>query len=193
MIFFKNKRRYMNFVHRFFEALKFFICNNFFMKIPGYRIRQWYLRRVIGIKLGYESSIHMGGFITGNRISIGDNTVINRGVYLDGRVSLTIGNNVNITHQTLIQTLTHDPQNPDFICIECPVFIGDHVWIGAKAIILPGVAIGEGAVVGAGAVVTKDIPPYSIAVGNPAKVIKERSCEINYKSRYFPFFDTDIQ
>ena len=50
--------------------------------------------------------------------------------------------------------------------------IGDDVWIGAGAIILPGVTIGEGAVVGAGAVVTKDIPPFAIVVGNPAKIIR---------------------
>ena len=183
----------MDFTHRFISALKFFICNHLFMKLPGYVLRHWYLKHIIGIEIGRDTSIHMGCFITGDKIKIGSNTVINRGSYLDGRVSLNIGNNVNITHQTLIQTLTHDPQNPDFICVEGPVSIGDHAWIGARAIILPGVTIGEGAVVGAGAVVTKDIPPFSIAVGNPAKVIKERQCDINYRSRYFPFFDTDIQ
>ena len=92
----------------------------------------------------------MGCFITGSKIEIGHNSVINRFSYLDGRVSLKIGNNVNISHYTLIQTLTHDAQNIDFICQEKPVFIDDYVWIGARAIICPGVSIGEGAVVAAG-------------------------------------------
>jgi acetyltransferase-like isoleucine patch superfamily enzyme len=71
--------------------------------------------------------------------------------------------------------------------------IEDHVWIGARAIISPGVRIGEGAVIGAGSVVTRDVEPYTIVAGNPARFIKERSRDLRYKSRYFPFFDTDIQ
>ena len=135
----------------------------------------------------------MGCFVTGTHIKIGSNTVINRQTYLDGRAGLRIGNNVNISHQALIQTLTHDPQDPLFGTLCKPVTIEDHVWIGARAIILSGVTIGEGAVIGAGAVVTKDIPPYSIAVGNPARVIKARNRILHYKSRYSPFFDTDVQ
>ncbi len=54
-----------------------------------------------------------------------------------------------------------------------PVVIGDKTWLGANVTILPGVTIGEGAVIGAGSVVTKDIPPYTVAVGNPCKVVKE--------------------
>jgi acetyltransferase-like isoleucine patch superfamily enzyme len=135
----------------------------------------------------------MGCFITGSKIEIGNNTVINRGTYLDGRVELKIGNNVNVSQYTVIHTLTHDPQNPDFTCVCKPVEIHDHVWIGTRTIILPGVILGEGAVVGAGAVVTKNVPPYKIAVGNPAKVIKDRTKDLRYKTRYFPLFDTDIQ
>ena len=135
----------------------------------------------------------MGCFITGDRIVIGDNTVINRFTYLDGRVALTIGNNVNVSHYTLIQTLTHDPQNRDFLCLERPVVIHDHVWIGARAIICPGVTIGEGAVVAAGAVVTQDVEPYTIVGGNPARYIKDRTRDLVYRTRYRPLFDTDIQ
>ena len=156
-------------------------------------VRLFYLRRACGIRIGKDSSIAMKCFISGEKITIGANTVINRFCYLDGRAPLSIGNNVNVSHYTLIQTLTHDPQNPDFVCLERPVNICDHVWIGARAIILPGVTIGEGAVVGAGAVVTKNVEPYTIVAGNPARPIGQRSRNLKYKSRYFPFFDTDIQ
>lgn len=187
------QRKYRGVTTRLLPALGFYLGNHLFMNWMPYRARHWFLRRFCGVRIGRDSSIHMGCFVTGYFIRIGDNTVINRFTYLDGRVPLTIGNNVNVSHYTLIQTLTHDPQNPDFVCLEKPVVIGDHAWIGARAIICPGVTVGEGAVIGAGAVVTRDVPPYTIAAGNPARVIGERSRDLRYRSRYFPFFDTDIQ
>jgi len=187
------RKLYQALRYRYYGALKFWLANHFFMNWMPYRIRHWFLRRFCNVQLGSDSSICSGCFVTGYRIRIGSNTVINRFTYLDGRVELVIGNNVNISHYTLIQTLTHDPQNPDFVCLEKPVRIEDHVWIGARAMICPGVTIGEGAVVAAGAVVTKDVASYTIVGGNPAKFIKERSRDLRYKSRYFPLFDTDIQ
>lgn len=178
---------------RHLPALKFWLGNHLFMNWTPYRVRHWFLRRFCHVEIGRDSSICMGCFVTGTNIRIGDNSVINRFTYLDGRCPLVIGNNVNISHYTLIQTLTHDPQAPDFRTLDGPVTIGDHAWIGARAIILPGVVIGEGAVIGAGAVVTRDIPPYTIAAGNPARVIKERTRDLHYRTRYFPLFDTDIQ
>lgn len=173
-------------------ALRFYIGNNIMMKQWSYRLRHWYWRN-LGLKIGSDSSIAMHCFITGSQITIGDNTVINRFTYLDGRVPLYIGNNVNLSHYTIIQTLTHDPQNPDFVCIEKPVAIMDHAWIGTRAIILPGVTVGEGAVVAAGAVVSKDVAPYTIVAGMPARKIGDRSRDLRYRSKYFPYFDTDIQ
>jgi len=178
---------------RFIRALKWYLANNLVMNYTPHFFRVFYLRRVCGLKIGYHTNVAMKCFISGNDITIGNNTVINRFCYLDGRVKLRIGNNVNISHYTLIQTLTHDPQNSYFVCIERPVVIEDHVWVGARVIILPGVTIGEGAVIGAGAVVTKNVNPYSIVVGNPAKHIKYRTNDIRYTTRYSPFFDTDIQ
>jgi maltose O-acetyltransferase len=67
------------------------------------------------------------------------------------------------------QNLTYPPETFE---TDEPVMIEDHAWIGARAIILPGVTIGRGSTVGAGAVVSKSIPPYSVAVGNPARVVK---------------------
>ena len=178
---------------RYKPALIFWLANHLFMNWMPYRWRHWFLRRYCGVRIGRDSSICAGCFITGYGITIGDNTVVNRFTYLDGRVPLRIGNNVNISHYTLIQTLTHDPQAADFGTVQGPVAIEDHAWIGARAIILPGVTIGEGAVVGAGAVVTKSVAPYTIVAGSPARVIGERTRNLTYRTRYFPLFDTDIQ
>jgi acetyltransferase-like isoleucine patch superfamily enzyme len=187
------RRLWWNLRWRWKPAVCFWLGNHLFMNWTPYGVRHAFLRRFCNLRLGADSTICMGCFITGDRIVIGDNTVINRYSYLDGRVALTIGNNVNVSHYTLIQTLTHDPQNRDFLCLERPVVIHDHVWIGARAIICPGVTIGEGAVVAAGAVVTQDVAPYTIVGGNPARYIKDRSRDLAYRTRYRPLFDTDIQ
>ncbi|MBK7960858.1 MAG: acyltransferase [Bdellovibrionales bacterium] len=167
------------------------------MKQPSYWLRHTFLKRILGIKIGQDSSIHYGCFVAGGefgaQISIGSNSVINRFTYLDGRFSLTIGNNVNISHYTIIQTLTHDVQSSDFAGKIGAVTIGDHVWIGTRSTILPGVQIGEGAVVGAGSVVTKSVDPYTIVAGCPAKKIGTRNRGLTYKTKYFPLFNSDIQ
>ena len=178
---------------RLFVALAYFIGNHLVINHFPYFIKNMYLRHVLKIRIGDQTSIARDVFITGNRITIGENTVINRRVYLDGRAPLTIGNNVNISHSTIIQSLTHDYQNPFFIALERPVSISDDVWIGAAAIICPGVTVGRGAVIGAGAVVSRDVEAFSVVVGNPARKIKTRNPNILYKSAYFPYFDTDIQ
>ena len=158
-----------------------------------YSVRIPFLRKACGLRIGRDTSIAMGCFVTGRDISIGDNTAINRFAYLDGRAPLRIGDNVNISHYCKIHTLTHDPQSPDFACVAAPVTIGDHVWIGTGAIILPGVNLGEGCVVGAGSVVTRSVDPYVIVAGNPARMIKRRQQGLTYRTKYFPYFDTDIQ
>jgi len=163
------------------------------MSLPSYVMRHWFLQKACGVRIGRGSSIHMGCFITGRNITIGENTVINRGVYLDGRAGVVIGNRVNISHKVLIQSLSHDPQCPHFNCVVKPVHIGNYAWLGARALILPGVHIGEGAIVGAGAVVAKDVAPYAIVAGNPARPIGTRKKNLTYVPCYFPLFDTDIQ
>jgi acetyltransferase-like isoleucine patch superfamily enzyme len=175
------------------DALAFFLANRLFMNWTPYCVRHAFLRVACNVVIGKDSSIAMGCFVTGRHISIGSNTAINRFTYLDGRAPLFIGNNVNISHYSLIQTLTHDYQSPDFVAFGKPVVIMDHAWIGARVTILPGVTIGEGAVIGAGSVVSRDVPAYAVVVGQPAKVVGTRNRTIRYRTRYFPFFDTDIQ
>lgn len=110
----------------------------------------------------------------GKNIKIGKHVFINACCRFQDQGGIEIGNGVLIGHNTTIATLNHDfnPAKRQNL-IPNPVKIGDNVWIGADCTILPGVTIGDGAIVGAGSVVTKDIPSNTIAVGNPARVIKE--------------------
>jgi acetyltransferase-like isoleucine patch superfamily enzyme len=177
----------------FAYASIFYFGNSVIMRIPSYSLRKQYLKTLLKIQIGRGSAIHMHCFVTGRRIWIGKDSVINRRCYLDGRGGLRIGDHVSISQYVMIQTLGHDPQSAAFDCVAGEVQIGDRAWIGARALILPGVKIGEGAVVGAGSIVTKDVPPYAIVAGSPARKIKERTRELEYGAGYFPFFDSDIE
>ncbi len=174
------------------SAIAFYCYNGFVSHVPFYGIRHWYLRRVLRIAIGPKSAIHMGCFFTGNNIHIGNDTVINRDTYLDGRGKLSIGSKVAISPNAYIITLDHDPQSECFSALPEPVVIEDYVWIGARAMVLPGITIRKGAVIGAGAVVTKDVEEFSIVAGVPAKTIGKRTAALDYSPRYFPFFNTDI-
>ncbi len=178
------------------QALKYYICNHLISRCISYTIRHWYYRSFLHMRIGKDSNLAMGQFISGYHhqciIQIGDHCCINRNCYLDGRNGIYIGNNVNISFETVILTTQHD-YNDEFFKIEAgEVRIEDHAWIGARSILLPGVTIGTGAVVAAGAVVVKDVPAYTVVGGVPAKKIAERSCEIKYRSKFRPYFDTDV-
>jgi len=113
--------------------------------------------------------------LNGRKVFLGERNVINFGCLFDGRkFSIRTGSNVSIGPEATILTLGHDPRSATFEDRGGDVVIDDHVWIGYRAIILPGVMIGEGAVVGAGAVVTKDVEPHAMVAGNPARKIGER-------------------
>ncbi len=176
----------------FLSAFTFYIYNNFVTDFPSYTVRHWYLRHVLRITVGKNTAVHMGCFITGKQITIGCNSVINRNCYLDGRGGVEIGDNVSISAETYIVSLTHDPQDATFAAVGKKVSICDYAWVGVRALILPGVTLAEGCVVGAGAVVTKSLEPYSIAAGVPARKIGERNRSLDYSLSYFPYFNTDI-
>ena len=177
----------------FIEALSYYIANHWIANVPSFHLRHWYLRRILRFSIGGNSSIHMGVFVTGRNIKLGNHVVINRRVYLDGRIGVEIHNNVSISPEVYIISMEHDPNDPLFATRGGTVTIDDNVWIGSRAMILPGIHIGKGAVVGAGAVVTRDVLPYQIVAGVPARVIGMRNRQIDYRCVYFPWFDTDIQ
>ncbi len=109
-------------------------------------------------------------------IEIGEGTYINYGASIGATKQVTIGRDCNIgTYVTLIDNDFHrlEPERRHETPESMPIILEDNVWIGAKAIVLRGVRIGTGSVIGAGSVVTKDIPPRSLAAGVPAKVIKQ--------------------
>jgi len=180
-------------LNTFLAGLKFYIANNWIAQCPSFHIRHWYYTNIMHYTLGKDSSIHMGTFVTGQYIHIGDNVVINRRVYLDGRIGITLKNNISISPEVYILSMEHDPNDPWFATRGREVVIEDNVWIGARALIRPGIHIGEGAVVGACAVVTHDVEPYQIVAGIPARPIGQRSRNIEYRAKYFPWFDSDVQ
>ena len=110
----------------------------------------------------------------GKNITIGKNVFINSGCCFQDQGGIEIGNNVLIGQQVVLATLNHDliPSKRSNMQ-PSPIQIGNDVWIGAHATILPGVTIGDGAVIAAGAVVTKDVPKNTVVAGVPAKVIKK--------------------
>jgi acetyltransferase-like isoleucine patch superfamily enzyme len=113
-------------------------------------------------------------------VSIGSHTAIGEYVHIWGNGGVNIGSDVLIAAQCCISSLGHDYTSSliNEKTIAKPVIIEDAVWMGYNVTVLPGVKIGKGSVIGAGSVVSKDIPPYSIAVGNPCKVIKKREIKI---------------
>lgn len=180
-------------IRSFVKGAAFYVANHMIASLPSFRARHWYYRHILRYSIGKDSSIHMGVFVTGANITMGDNVVINRGVYLDGRIGIKIKNNVSISPDVYIVSMEHDPNDPKFQTRGAEVVIEDHVWVGARAMILPGIHIGEGAVIGAGAVVAADVDAYQIVAGVPARKIGERSRQIEYRLKYFPWFDSDIQ
>lgn len=156
--------------------------------IPSRSLRHLYLRYWLG-NLGQGTGIQMGcRFLNGRKVFLGDRNVINFGCLLDGRLfKIVTGNDVSIGPRASILSLGHDPRSRTFADRGGDVAIGDWVWIGYEALILPGITIGEGAVVGARSVVTRSIDPYCIVAGNPARVIGERSRDLTYHLDYSPW------
>lgn len=107
-------------------------------------------------------------------VEMGSYVAVDDEVNLYSAAKITIGTKVAISREAFICTASHDITKPNRPLVTAPIKIEDGVWIGARAILLPGVTIGEGAVVAAGAVVTKDVAPWTVVGGNPARVIKTR-------------------
>ena len=171
------------------SELRLYLCNHFVASFPSHRVRLWYYRSVMKFKIRPASSIFMNcAFDASEGLTIGSCSVINAKCRLDTRGTITIGNNVSISEEVIILTADHNPGSPAFEGRNRSVTIDDFVWIGTRAIILPGVFIGEGAIIAAGAVVTKNVDPFTVVGGIPAKKIKSRRKDLTYTVYYRRLF-----
>jgi maltose O-acetyltransferase len=162
--------------------------NSVLGNLPSRTLRHGFLR--IWLKrFGAGSGVQRRcTFLNGRKIELGDRNVINFGCLLDGRIyRIVTGSDVSIGPEASILTLGHDPQSATFANKGGDVVIGDRVWIGYRAIILPGVEIGEGAVIAAGAVVSGNVAPFAIVAGNPAREVGERSRNLDYRLSFQPW------
>jgi maltose O-acetyltransferase len=151
-------------------------------QVPIHHVRR-FIYRAAGVRIGPGSTIHMWtNFFQPKNIEIGRDTIIGSHAFLDGRAPLIIGNHVDISDQVLIYNSEHNVHSEEFEAREEAVEIGDYAFIGPRVTILPGVKIGRGGVVAAGAVVTKSVPDFKIVGGIPAKEIGERKVkDLRYK------------
>jgi acetyltransferase-like isoleucine patch superfamily enzyme len=135
--------------------------------------------RLAGVDVGYGTSIggpiSVAGPLGARGLRIGSSSFVNARCHFDVTNPIVIGDRVALGQEVMILTGTHDTSDPtcrNGAIVAAPVRVGGGAWLGARCVILPGVTIGEGAVVAAGAVVTRDVPPHTVAGGVPAKVIK---------------------
>ncbi len=113
-------------------------------------------------------------------LNIGSNTWIGQECFFHSAGNITIGEQVGIGPRVMMLTSTHQDLGKNHILLDAPldfkpIVVEDHVDIGIGAILLPGVTLGKGAQIGAGSVVTKDVPPFSVVAGNPARVLRHRT------------------
>jgi maltose O-acetyltransferase len=161
--------------------LRTWILNVIIGNVPWAALRNSYYKYVCGIRIGNNTEIWTGVRFTGgamDKISIGNHCTIPHYTFFVAGDSIAIGNNVVFGHGVELYTSDHDPDDPNFSRRDAPIKIQDNVWIGSSAIILKGVTIGEGAVIAAGAVVTRDVDAFTIVGGNPAKLIRERGTRV---------------
>lgn len=144
-----------------------------FARLNRYRL-SFKARRLLGRKVDVYGDFTV---IHPENVRIGVNCGINHDVFILGRCGIEIGDDVVLSARAMLIDAALDPstfaQPADRKYIDGPIRIGKGAWIGAGAIILPGVTIGERSVVGAGSVVTRDVPPLSVVAGNPARVIRK--------------------
>jgi maltose O-acetyltransferase len=176
-------------VRNYLSELRLYVCNHLVAALPSHFIRLLFYRHVARFEIGAGAAIHLGAWFEAiDGLTVGSNSVINDNCRLDTRGRITIGRNVSISPEVIILTADHDLESPNFAGRHREVTVGDYAWIGTRAMVLPGVQIGEGAVVGAGAIVTGNVAPYTVVVGAPAHPIRERPRNLAYQLNYRRLF-----
>jgi acetyltransferase-like isoleucine patch superfamily enzyme len=163
------------------ESIFMYLINVLITNFPSHTFRIFILKN-LGANIGKKVAIQRGcTYWKPKKLKVGFGSVIGFNVNLDARKGLTIGNNVTIASEVMFWSLHHDYNDEHFKVIGNEVIIEDYAWICSRSIILPGIKIGKGAVVASGAVVTKNVEPYTIVGGVPAKPIGTRNKNLNYK------------
>lgn len=148
--------------------------NTVINKIPSRKLRRLYYR-LMGARLTEKSVIFRGtDILSPRKLQIGQGSSVGWHSLLDARGGIEIGDNVTVASYCKLVTGSHDIEDPNFKAHFLPIIIEDYAWVCTGAMILQGIKIGTGAVVCAGSVVTKDVPPMTVVGGMPAKVIRIR-------------------
>lgn len=133
------------------------------------------LLRAFGARVGRKVNIYNSAVIYMPwNLEIGDWSAIGELAYIYNLGPIRIGQKATVSHRAHLCAGTHDYSRPDLPLLKPPIVIGDQVWVCADAFVGPGVVVGEGAVVGAASVVTRDVPPWAVVAGNPARPVKQR-------------------
>jgi acetyltransferase-like isoleucine patch superfamily enzyme len=165
-----------------------YVLNHVVNRIPlvGARMRAY---AAMGVKFDEVSSVHISLGVemwTGYRLTMGARSTIGQRCYIDARAGIRVDSDVSISREAALLTATHMPDDPEFRARLAPVHLEQRCWIGMRALVLPGVRVGEGAVVGAGALVSSDVEPYAIVAGVPARTVGSRKQPMSYRLDWRP-------
>ena len=164
-----------------------FFAVRFASILPSNHLRTFMLR-CMGAKIGKNVVIYSGFEIRSPwKLIIRRGSIIGHNCILDCRGGILIDENVNLSSEAAIWTAQHDPQSANFDAEIASVTIEPRAWLSFRSTVLPGVTVHEGAVLAAHAVATKDIPPFSIAGGVPARVIGPRNKNLTYNFADVPY------
>ena len=153
-----------------------------FRMTPRWCLNGWrcFLLRLFGAKIGRGVRIQGSARVWQPwRLTIGENSWIDGNVNLYAVDEIVIGSNSVVSDGAFLCTATHDIRTAGFPLATRPIALGNNVWIAARAIVLPGVNIGDGAVIGAGSVVTRDVAASTVVAGNPALCVSNRVSKFN--------------
>ncbi len=165
-----------------------YALNHFVNRIPlvGPRMRMY---SAFGVKFDDVSHTHISLGVemwVGRRLSMGPRSTIGQRCYIDARGGIRMDASANVSREAALLTATHMPDDPDFKADIAPIHLERGSWIGVRALLMPGVRVGEGAVVGAGAVVTSDVAPYDIVAGVPARTLRKRPETVRFEGYWRP-------
>ena len=163
------------------------VLNHVVNRIPfaGPRMRAY---AALGVRLTTGSGVIMLGteVFAPRKLELGAGTIVGPRCLLDARGGIRLGDDVNVSGRARFMTAKHDVLDPDFEAVFEPAVVANRVWIAMGATVLGGVTIGEGAVVAANATVTRDVEPYTIVAGTPARAVGERTRDLRYHLSYRP-------